>query len=110
MSIGFMHQREAAPARQRPGPETTYRRASQLTSRSCCCPSHPAVIVLMPPTKDRPHTTDLLLCGHHYRVSRQALDAADAKVTDLDGRPVTDDWPELPGVSHAPEALSGCGR
>ena len=31
-----------------------------------------AVLVVMPATTARPHETELLLCGHHYRVSRQA--------------------------------------
>jgi hypothetical protein len=93
MSIGFMRQRETAPAPQRPGPETIHRPAIPPVSRSCCCPARPVVIVLMPPVKGRRHTTDLLLCGHHYRTSRQALAAAGAKVTDLSGAPVTGDWP-----------------
>jgi hypothetical protein len=46
------------------------------------------VIVLMPPAADRPHRTDLLLCGHHYLMSRQALAAAKATVLDLNGVPV----------------------
>jgi hypothetical protein len=94
MSIGFKHQREAAPELQRPDPETIHRLAGRLTSRSCCCPSRPAVIVLMPPAKGRRHTTDLLLCGHHYRASRRSLATAGATVTELDGRPVTSDWPD----------------
>ena len=48
--------------------------------------------VVMPPTATRPHRTELLLCGHHYRVSRQALTAANATVT------------ELPGISGSPLA------
>lgn len=39
----------------------------------------------MPATAARPHSTELLLCGHHYRVSRQALAAAGATVTELPG-------------------------
>jgi hypothetical protein len=39
----------------------------------------------MPPSAARPHSTDLLLCGHHYRNSRQALVAAGATVTVLPG-------------------------
>ncbi len=39
----------------------------------------------MPPTAARPHPVDLLLCGHHYRVSRDALAAADAVVFDETG-------------------------
>jgi hypothetical protein len=42
----------------------------------------------MPPGPSRPHTTELLLCGHHYRVSRVALAAAKAVVHAL---------PETPG-------------
>jgi hypothetical protein len=44
-----------------------------LTDRSCCCPARPVVRVIMPPTQTRPWKTDLLLCGHHYRVSRGSL-------------------------------------
>ena len=40
----------------------------------------------MPPTRERPHSVDLLLCGHHYRVSRQALAVAGAYIHDLPGR------------------------
>jgi hypothetical protein len=49
-----------------------------VQERACCCPSHPTVLVVMPPTAARPHETDLLLCGHHYRASRDALAAAHA--------------------------------
>ena len=41
----------------------------------------------MPPTAARPHETELLLCGHHYRVSRPALEAAHAAVRELPGTP-----------------------
>ncbi len=54
---------------------------------ACCCPARPVVRVIMPPTATRPHRTELLLCGHHYRVSRQALAAANATVTELPGIP-----------------------
>jgi hypothetical protein len=37
------------------------------------------VRVFMPAVPARPHQVDLLLCGHHYRVSRQALAAAGAR-------------------------------
>jgi hypothetical protein len=46
----------------------------------------------MPATADRPHETDLLLCGHHYRVSRRALAAAGAVVAEI-GEPAADDQP-----------------
>ncbi|HEX6453552.1 MAG TPA: hypothetical protein VF060_29315 [Trebonia sp.] len=54
-----------------------------LLSRSCCCPSRPVVQVIMPPVPDRPHETDLLLCEHHFRFSRQALAAVGASVRRL---------------------------
>ena len=39
----------------------------------------------MPPTTDRRHSVDLLLCGHHYRVSRPVLAAAGASIITLSG-------------------------
>jgi hypothetical protein len=39
----------------------------------------------MPATAARPHPVDLLLCAHHYRVSRAALAAAGAVVIDETG-------------------------
>jgi hypothetical protein len=47
------------------------------------------IVAFIPASPGRPHQTDLLLCGHHYRASRQALAAAGATVVDLDGTPVT---------------------
>jgi hypothetical protein len=47
----------------------------------------PAVRVIMPPGPARPHTTELLLCGHHYRASRAALTAAKAIIRELPGTP-----------------------
>ena len=35
--------------------------------------ARPTVTVVMPPTASRPHLVDLLLCGHHFRVSQAAL-------------------------------------
>ena len=52
---------------------------------ACCCPANPVVRVIMPATAARPHRTELLLCGHHCRVSRQALAAANATITELPG-------------------------
>jgi len=48
--------------------------------RACCCPAQPVVRAIMPPTSRRRHSVDLLLCDHHYRVSHQALVAADARI------------------------------
>lgn len=52
------------------------------TERACCCPSHPVVRVIIPPAGDRPRSMDLLLCGHHYRASRESLEAAHRAVYD----------------------------
>ena len=49
-----------------------------LAGRACCCTAGAAVRVTMPPGPSRQHSTELLLCGHHYRVSRQALAVAGA--------------------------------
>ena len=53
--------------------------------RACCCVARAVVRVVMPLTPDRPHETELLLCGHHYRVSRASLVAAPAQVEELPG-------------------------
>jgi hypothetical protein len=67
---------------------------------ACCCPANPVVRVAMSATAARPHRTELLLCGHHYRVSRQALAAGNATVTELlgpAGSPPDALLPDLPG-------------
>ena len=59
--------------------------AASLADQACCCVARAVVRVVMPPTAARPHETELLLCGHHYRVSRAALSAAHASVHELAG-------------------------
>jgi hypothetical protein len=56
-----------------------------LADRSCCCPARPVVRVLIPPGPARPHSVDLLLCGHHYLASRAALAIVGAAVIDMTG-------------------------
>jgi hypothetical protein len=56
-----------------------------LADRACCCPARPVVTVIMPPAPGRPHPVDLLLCGHHFRLSQAALTAAGAAVYDDTG-------------------------
>lgn len=73
---------------------------------ACCCPANPVVRVVMPATATRPHRTELLLCGHHYRVSRQALAAAGATATELlgpEGNPPAALLPDF----HAPRVAVG---
>jgi len=54
--------------------------ALTVTDCACCCPARPAVRVVMPASRSRPEPVDLLLRGHHYRVSQAALQAAGAAV------------------------------
>jgi len=54
--------------------------------RACCCPGQPVVRVIMPPAPGRRRSVDLLLCGHHYRVSRPALTSARARIENLPGK------------------------
>jgi len=42
--------------------------------------------LMEPPANGRQHRVELLLCGHHYRVSDQALATAGATVQDFPGR------------------------
>jgi hypothetical protein len=56
-----------------------------LPDRACCCPARPVVKVLIPPAHGRSHSADLLLCGHHYRVSQAALAKVGAVVLDETG-------------------------
>lgn len=56
-----------------------------MDDRACCCPSRPMVRVIMPPTADRPHEVELLLCGHHFRRSQWTLAAAGAVIRVVSG-------------------------
>jgi hypothetical protein len=85
---------EAIPDEREPQPLGIHGidwRSARLAGRACCCSALPAVIAIMPPAAGRPHSTDLLLCAHHYRASRVALQGAGATVVDLVGRRVTGD-------------------
>jgi hypothetical protein len=76
-----------AAVRRDPGADTPAASAADIPGRACCCPAKAAVRVIMPRAQGRPGETDLLLCGHHYLVSRRALSAAGASVRDLPGTP-----------------------
>ncbi|HUN34572.1 MAG TPA: hypothetical protein VMU95_21420 [Trebonia sp.] len=58
----------------------------RMADRACCCSARPMVRVLMPPSAGRPHVSELLLCGHHFRASQNALRAAGAIVHSEDGQ------------------------
>jgi len=53
------------------------------------CPTRPVVTVIIPPAPGRRHPADLLLCGHHFRVSQAALTTAGAAVYDDMGAQIT---------------------
>jgi hypothetical protein len=78
-----------APAAERIGDGDTLLAAESaaLADRACCCAAKAAVRVTMPRSLSRRHSTELLLCGHHYRVSRKALSAVGAVVRELPGTP-----------------------
>jgi hypothetical protein len=111
MSAKFLHPSDTDPKTaqaevlhskgesQPPGAHAIDWRSARLAGRACCCAAKPAVIAVMPPASSRPQPTDLLLCGHHYRASRHALELAGATVLDLAGRPVAGElWSPCPGV------------
>jgi hypothetical protein len=77
--------KNTAAADRDPGACTLAASPAGLPGRACCCPAKAAVRVVMPPAQGRPRETDLLLCGHHYLVSRRALATAGASVTELPG-------------------------
>jgi hypothetical protein len=76
---------DAAVQRDHGTPAAPAASPADLPGRACCCPAKAAVRVIMPPAQGRPGETDLLLCGHHYLVSRRALAAAGASVNELPG-------------------------
>ena len=77
-----------------------------IADRADCGPALPVVRVIMPPTPDRPHETDLLLCGHHYRVSRQALAQAHASVCRLSSPGGTEPTALIPNLPRSPVPVS----
>lgn len=71
-----------------------------LSDRACCCPGRPLVVAVLPPAPGRPYPEELLLCGHHYRISVGSLIAARAAVFDESGAVIPADWAAtLPGAA-----------
>ena len=86
-----LHQPSASPAAGAIAPYGTVARLGP-GDRACCCVARAVVRVVMPSAPGRPHETELLLCGHHYRASRHALSAAHARVQELTGPEDVTDW------------------
>jgi hypothetical protein len=63
-----------------------HRPGTAPVAAACCCPALAQLQVVMPPTASRPRPTELLMCGHHYRVHRDRLLGAGAAVYDVEGR------------------------
>jgi hypothetical protein len=78
--------------------------------RACCCPATAVIRVVMPPTQARPHDTELLLCGHHYRISRPVLAAAHAAFSEVPVAPGVRPAALLPDPPGALCPLLGTGR
>jgi len=101
MTPGYLYQGAGGTAPESGGPPPDpvgVDSPARCEDRACCCPAPPLVRVIMPPAAGRPHAVDLLLCGHHYRVSRAALATAGAMVQ------------YLPGKADAAEAALLAGR
>jgi hypothetical protein len=77
-----------------------------IADRACCCPARPVVTVVIPAGRGRPHPVDLLLCGHHYWVSRSALHAIGADVYDETGALIMTADREQPPASREPAAAA----
>ena len=110
MDARFLHpsaQGDATAAQTAPGgADSAIPAAARLAGRACCCPANAVIRVIIPPTAARPRETDLLLCGHHYRISRRALAAAHATVRQLPGTPAdTAAWIDV--RQYAPAVPAG---
>jgi hypothetical protein len=97
---GHAAKRSELPDPGQPARNAVYWRALRTADRACCCPARPVVVAVMPEGPGRDHPTDLLLCGHHYRVSRRALAAAGAVILDRAGVPVPPPSTAVPAVAR----------
>jgi hypothetical protein len=55
-----------------------------MNTRADCCSARATYRIVLPATHDRVESAELLLCGHHLRASRAALEARNADVRELD--------------------------
>jgi hypothetical protein len=65
--------------------------------RADCCVAQPAYRVLLPPSATRDGPAELLLCGHHFHISRRSLARAAATVYDVHGNRVRISVPTATG-------------
>jgi hypothetical protein len=111
MDMKFLHPSAAgstAAAQRGPGGAAAAHTAERgaFIGKACCCPARPTVRVILPPSPSRPHSTELFLCGHHYRISRAALTAARAVISALPDTPQDiASWVEIEQAG-APDRLS----
>jgi hypothetical protein len=111
MNMKFLHPSAAgstAAAQRGPGGAATGHTAERAAfmGNACCCLARPVVRVILPPSPSRPHSTELLLCGHHYRVSRAALAAVRAVISTLpETPPDIASWVEIE-QADTPDRLS----
>jgi hypothetical protein len=90
----FRHKAEEPPPENPAGVAISF----SVKENACCCPARPVVRVIMPATATRPHSVELLLCNHHYRLGRAALRAAGARAYDPDGVMIMSGGTAGPGV------------
>ena len=64
-----------------------------IPARACCCSATPTAQVVIPANVGRSHPSDLWLCGHHFRIHRDALAQQGAAVFLLTGELVSSGQP-----------------
>jgi hypothetical protein len=55
-----------------------------MNTQADCCSARATYRVVLPRTAEREMPAELLLCGHHLRASRSALQARGAEICELD--------------------------
>jgi hypothetical protein len=53
---------------------------------ACCCPAQPLDQVIFPTTTSHDQPVEVLLCGHHYRLSRATLLRVGSPIYDVTGQ------------------------
>lgn len=55
-----------------------------MSTRADCCSAGAAYRVVLPATRERIEPAELMLCGHHLRASRSALESRGAMIREVD--------------------------